>query len=96
MGRKRWRLGSWADTRSMGALGQHRERGVGQCNAISFIHSFVQALVLGLERLGVGGWLLEEGRSSMAKGEGPPLPPDDLPASQRSGRRGLGQCVQVG
>lgn len=55
---------------------------------ISFIHSFVQALVLGLESLG-GGRLLEEGRGSIAKGEGPPLPQDGLQASQRSGRREL-------
>lgn len=46
---------------------------------ISFIQSFVQALALGLEKLG-GAWLLEEGRG---------IPPDGLQASQRSGRREL-------
>ena len=54
---------------------------------ISFIHSFVQALVLGLESL--GGGVYWKGGGSIAKGEGPPLPPDGLQASQRSGRKEL-------
>ena len=85
MGRKGWRLGSWADP---GALGQHGERGVGQCNA-NFFHSFICSGACFRPGEPGRGCLLEEGRGSIAKGVGPPLPPDGLQASQRSGRKEL-------